>query len=580
MLNVDQFIYTAASIQGKRGYQVVAKSKGISNQLLLELDPYLYPLGITQSGFIESRSLLLLEHGKISYSKVKNSGIGYDGRSNTLYNHTLVLSIDDFKEIANDTRVLEKYYVEDSTLEGELPQLKIEPEHFTKNFLLMDETKDYLHEILSALFNKSKIAILQTENPELIQNTLSLVPPSMRLVSFSTMVVQPDLQPNYHFILTGETSQSLLEKKYRIIDPELLSKNEHEKAPFDDSIDYFINLLNSQQVDKIKQFHDQFESLSGDDFRTKVTLLSYLGKLEQSSDKSEQQDFSNIIIELLTKFEPKSVFPIYNKIKDLLSSNKIQKYAGEFEIPQILSNFESIPIEKEIIEKMLSQLSDGTSDSRHKLLTKLVEKQKEDFIRNGSSLIIQAKNSYYNSEIYRVFVENDFLHKCIFETLDEKNQIKDYHKKEIFTLFFTLSSKYSMELISSLLNYDVFSLEDSFEATDFQNLVKKSLGSDSIRSLDTNILFTVSKKLFSKIKKPTEITKTSGTMELPNSVLKPLVKIAKIIQESLDFILQNRKLNNKQKKEILQLNKQVEHFIEEKKINESSIFKPFWFFRN
>jgi len=576
MLNVDQFIYTAASVQGKKGYQIVAKSKGISNQLILELDPYLYPLGITPSEFNESRSLLLLKHRKIAYSKVKNSGVGYDGRSNTLYNHTLVIDIDDFKEIANDTRVLEKYYVEDSTLKGELPQLKIESGSLTENFLVIDKIKDYIHEILHALFNKDKIAIFQTENPELIQNILSLLPPSMRVVSFSTMVVQPKQQPLYHFILTRKTYQSLLEKKYRIIDPELLSKNEQKKTPFDDAIDFFINFLNSQQVDKIKQFHEQFEALSGNDFRTKVTLLSHLDKLEQSSEKSEQQAFSNIILELLTKFEPKSAFPIYKKIKDHLSYNEIQIYANEFEIPQILSDFESIPIEKESIEKMLSQLSDGTSDSRHNLLTKLVEKRKEDFIRNGSSLILQAKHSYYNAEIYRVFITNDFLHKCIFEIFDENKQIKDYHKQEIFEEFFTLSFKFAPELISSLLNYEVFSLEDSSEAKNFQNLITKSFSSDYIRNLDTNLLFTISKKLFSRIKKSTDRTKTSGTMDLPNSVLNSLVKIARVIEELLDFILQNHELNKKQKEEILQLNKKVNHFVEEKKIDQSKNFKP-WF---
>ena len=83
-----------------------------------------------------------------------------------------------------------------------------------------------MHELLHALFNKDRIAFVQTKNPELIQNFLSLVPPSMRMIPFSTTVVDPNRQPHYNFILTEKTSRSISEKKFRIIDPELITKNE------------------------------------------------------------------------------------------------------------------------------------------------------------------------------------------------------------------------------------------------------------------------------------------------------------------------------------------------------------------
>src|SRR5690242_2564003 len=100
MLNVDQFVYTTATLSGKSGYQIIAKSSGITEEMISTLDPYLYPIGIIPSKFKESKSFLVFKKNKkISFSKIRNIGIGHDGRSNTLYNHTLVMDLDDFRQI-------------------------------------------------------------------------------------------------------------------------------------------------------------------------------------------------------------------------------------------------------------------------------------------------------------------------------------------------------------------------------------------------------------------------------------------------------------------------------------------------
>ena len=71
MVVLDQFIYTTALIEGKKGYQIVAKSSGISSEIISELSSYLYPLGIISSEFNESHSLLILKTGEVVFSKIK-----------------------------------------------------------------------------------------------------------------------------------------------------------------------------------------------------------------------------------------------------------------------------------------------------------------------------------------------------------------------------------------------------------------------------------------------------------------------------------------------------------------------------
>ena len=106
MLNVEQFIYTAADIENKKGYQIVAKSKGITEKIVSELESYVYPINTDPGKFKESISFIPLENDLIAYSRIKNIGLGYDGRENTLYNHTFIFSKNDFERYDNDSRIL------------------------------------------------------------------------------------------------------------------------------------------------------------------------------------------------------------------------------------------------------------------------------------------------------------------------------------------------------------------------------------------------------------------------------------------------------------------------------------------
>lgn len=156
MLVLDQFLYTAAATRTKSGYQVIARSSGISEEIVSELSKYVFPLGIDPSEFKESRSLLILKNNKIAFSKVRNIGIGYDGRSDTFYNHTFVMDFKDFKKLDNDTRILENFYIENSTIQGSLPQQTIEAQKISLNLEGVEQLKPILRETLLGLFSKKK----------------------------------------------------------------------------------------------------------------------------------------------------------------------------------------------------------------------------------------------------------------------------------------------------------------------------------------------------------------------------------------------------------------------------------------
>lgn len=310
MLKIDQFIYTTASLERKKGYQIIASSNEITDELFSQIDPYLYPIGVNTSKFKESKSLLVFKKNKkIAFSKIKNIGIGYDGRSNTLYNHTLIMDLDDFAQIDYDTRILENFYFENYNIQGNLPQLKIEPNIPEVDFQVAKNSEIIVKETLIELIKKQKIAILDTKNIDLIQEMLSLVPPSMRLISFSTLVIQPERQPEYHLIQTKSQNKSILEKNYKIIDPENPSI-EQKKNILNTVVTDLLSMINSRKKDELKELYESFEKIPGTDFKNKLIFLTRFSKYKTETDENLKERYAEEIVVVLKQLD-KSVAPEY-----------------------------------------------------------------------------------------------------------------------------------------------------------------------------------------------------------------------------------------------------------------------------
>ncbi len=143
MSKCEHFIYTAGKINSKEGYQVIAKSQGVSDELTQTLREYMYPLGITVDEFEKSKSLLLLGDFVV-YSIVKNIGVGYDGRRGTLYNHTFIMKKEEFEKLNFDSKLFDQYFIEDDSIRGQLDVLDIQNQNMLPNFGLI---KSSLNEI-------------------------------------------------------------------------------------------------------------------------------------------------------------------------------------------------------------------------------------------------------------------------------------------------------------------------------------------------------------------------------------------------------------------------------------------------
>ena len=338
MFNVEQFIYTAATIENKKGYQIVAKSEGITDEITTELEAYVYPIDVDPSKFNESRSFLLLNNDLVAYSIIKNIGTGCDGRENTLYNHTFIFSKKGFEKCDRDSRFLDKFYIEDKEVRGILPTLSITPSFQTPS-LISDISEATLERIFRCFFTKKKIALLMDEI-RLPQEIISMLPKSMRHISFSTFVIEPKKQPKYNFILNSNLKESKLGKKMTMIS--LNESTTDSQMPFEQSLKHYIHNIKNKKYNILKEIQEEFDKISGEDFKSKLVLASNYIRFQNTSDEVEREKYAEIILEIIKQFD-QDVFSFYfEKIKGALKKYRDMKNKISPEINPTMSFLEAM----------------------------------------------------------------------------------------------------------------------------------------------------------------------------------------------------------------------------------------------
>ena len=261
MVICEHFIYTSAEIDGISGYQVIAQSSGITPKILTSLENYLYPIGSELSKFDSSISLMILkEH--VAFTRVRNIGIGPDGRHDTLYSHTIVMKKKDFQKFKNDSRIFFKKYQE-ITNPSHLTPIIIESKNLEPDFTGINEMGIILFEyFIHSIFSQKKIALIDFNSEKLIPSLLSLIPPSLRLISFSSLIADYDRQPKYKLIQirNEDLSQSTI-TKIRVDKIPNIKKTRNKL--YENCIDYIINIIKNKEKIKLQNVFTRFEDIVG-----------------------------------------------------------------------------------------------------------------------------------------------------------------------------------------------------------------------------------------------------------------------------------------------------------------------------
>lgn len=511
MVLCKHFIFTSADLEEKSGYQVVSKSSGLTPEILNMLEDYMYPVGMDPSKFSESKSLLILKD-IVVFTRAKNIGVGFDGRPDTVYSHTIIMDSNDFEKFDNDSRVFNDLFMKRQNQEHLTP-LPIESGIFPPDFSCIDvlgiaQFGDFLRAVLS----KEKIAIFNLEDKSLLQSLISLVPPSFRKISFSTFVIDPQRQSKFVLIQTKSSKSSL--EDYVIIDPKERKLIPTSKDTlFEQCTSYLIDIIDSKQSEKLIKIYEIFENIPLKNYREKLSLAVGISILDPTQPSLLDQKTLHQLLVILDKTPLSFISKHFEKLSSFLPENITAEYTTKFETVQILSDYAESKLTSKNISKMFDALSNGTSESRHSLFDQLVEERLNDFQESGTNILIDFIDGYYNNDVIQGFVENDVLHQCVFDALGNKG-IKRNKQKRLFEKLVEHSLCHNGEFLEKLFVVQPFDLGNSFDMYNYRNLVEELFQATEFhKKLKPKIIFGVIIEIYNNIDPEFPRNKKSGIID-------------------------------------------------------------------
>ena len=569
MVLCEHFIFTSAHLEEKSGYQVVAQSSGITHELLKTLEDYMYPAGLDQGMFAESKSMLVLKD-RIAFTRATNIGAGYDGRPNTVYSHTIIMNSEDFGRYCNDSRVFNESYVEKRTREH-LARLPVDPKKLDPDFSCMCVLgTSQFGDFIRAVFRKKKIAVLDTKDGNLLQSLVSLLPPSLRRISFSTLVAEPQRQPKFDLIQTQSGKSSL--ERYHVIDPGKKRPISPTKDPlFEQCIDYLVDVIGSKRSARLMEIYGLFEDIAIKDYRERLSLAVLVSTPDPKQSLLLNQRSRHRLQSLLSDTPESFTVRHLSRLKPLLPKDVAAEYSAKLETSKLLSDHLAGELTCNSIVDLFHGLSDGTLESRLLLFHRLAENRTEDFRATGHKILIGFVDDFYNQDVIRGFVENGTLHQCIFQALE--NPATDRKKQQrLFQMLVKYALFYNTDLLERLFAVKVFDLNDEYDAFGYRDIMVEFFKSAKFhKKLKPEIIFTVTKQVLDHIDQQFPENRESG------SIGRRLYCIKDILYVLLDTIkclssVRHLELNEMLKKELKGQELYLERLLDQNRPPETGYF--------
>lgn len=521
MLTCDQFIYTSEKTTEGEGYQVIAKTNGVTESIINNLTGYLYPIGVDLDKFTESHSLRILDNDKIAYSIVKNIGVGYDGREGTLYTHTFVIDKADFQELDYDSRIFHHYFIKDTSLRGEMKKIRIEPFKIKTDFRMISRLgRAPINQLLRYLFFNKKIALLETSYLDMIQNILTILPPSMRLISFSTNVPQPDRQPEYDLIQMPKNMIYKLYKTWKTIDPQSSQISDYaRKGSNYKDFEYLTDLILNNNEKNLLKVQDTFEKLGWRGTTSKIRFSIHKDLLDSTSDiiKKGEESYECATIAQDFDFDLSSEF--LKKAKKYSVEVKSEELLSKIRAGELALQFKREPLGLRMIEMVLENVNEKDPEVRNVFLNKIIKKKRSEFREKGYHLLneVLTSNSYYKEEILRLFVENKFLNSYPIQFIVNSQKERKQNTYALIRTFATIASLYNFQFLKKLFRILKINLDNINELNKFQQIIYDTFTNPSIREkASSSLIVEISKNL--RLKMDGELNKkvvktSSGTLK-------------------------------------------------------------------
>lgn len=398
MTRIEQFMYTTATSPGAQsGYQVVARSAGITDKTISDLVPYMLPAGIDYRNFKKSKSMVVIRRGThVAYSLTRNIGRGPDGRPDAMSNHTLVININDFKGLSYDTRYLDPFFTD---FVPRTPLLQ--PVDIAANVDVAPD-RDFvraqtplLTRTLHALMRGKGVAVRGSCGEQFVQTALGLLPPPLRLVPFSTCSVDLRQQPAYRFVLLNDSSAPRLPNGYQTVDAQ--SHLPLTRTVLGRTVRYMVAMA-SVGDPHIAALHAEFDKLTTLSSRKRLAVLTAVLRIAQSPKPQQHPKDLEMIVDCFAELDSSTwkriMFGLGQHMSASDQSNLIRMIESRH-AQHIASNCD---ISRPSIETLLAQ--SNTSET-HALLSALYESKKSEIDDKIDQLFEDFSYSYMAKDFFK-----------------------------------------------------------------------------------------------------------------------------------------------------------------------------------
>lgn len=325
-MQAEQLVYTTGNIRGRKGYQIVAKSRGITDDIASALRYHFHPPGIRPDDFKESHSLVELAGDKVAYCHAKNIGTGYDGRRDTVCSHVVVLDKEDFARCGCDTRGFASLHPGNKRMRGILPPAMLDP-LWRPPAVDVRSMGEELRGVLWLLLSGERIAV-ESDDPALAQKILSLLPPSARLVQFSSVSVDAGRQCHCRLVCYPHGKRPKPSSGFKIASPAFAPSNDCDRALWRATEHYAKTILDGDEP-HLRRIQDRFEAVPSLSGRDQMVLACAYERFLNGADDAIKEECAEDTFSVISKLDSPAFLPYFETIKDYVEPYKraVDKFA-------------------------------------------------------------------------------------------------------------------------------------------------------------------------------------------------------------------------------------------------------------
>lgn len=316
MIRAEQLIYTTANVRGRKGYQVVAKSRGIADGMESSLRPHFHPPGVRPEAFTESHSLVELDGGNVAYCHARNIGRGYDGRRDTLCSHVVMIPRAGLARIGYDTRILAPLHPGSQRVRGTLPTAEVDPSAVPPPLSPADMRglRPVFASALRLLLRGERVAV-PSGDPAMAQKFLSLLPPSARLVRFTSVATDADRQRDCRLLFYQPGKKPRRSAGFRIAaegsDPDGAGRDGLDRA-----VQHYEKAALGGDPVRLGRIQGHFEAARPLACRDRMVLACAYERFMECGDEASKRECAEDVFSAAKKLDAPAFAKYFGTVKD------------------------------------------------------------------------------------------------------------------------------------------------------------------------------------------------------------------------------------------------------------------------